>query len=142
MAKDKEKIEARKKQLIDLTTDFCNQYITDEYAELSKKLIEKMARKKEVPFLRGKIENWAAGVIHALGTINFLFDKSTEPYASLDVILEYFGTKQSTTSQKSKHIREMFKLGHFHPDFTIQSIEQDNPFNNMQIIDGFIVPKR
>ncbi|MYL53874.1 hypothetical protein GLW08_11055 [Pontibacillus yanchengensis] len=81
-------------------------------------------------------------VIHALATINFLFDKDNDSYVSLDVVLEYFGTKQNTTSQKSKQIREKFKLGYFHPDFTIQAVAQDNPFNDMQVIDGVIVLKR
>ncbi|WP_244440936.1 DUF6398 domain-containing protein [Neobacillus jeddahensis] len=30
-----------------------------------------------------------------MGTINFLFDKSNQPYVSAPDIFEYFGTKQS-----------------------------------------------
>jgi hypothetical protein len=63
--------------------------------------------------MSGKLEIWAAGIIHAIGTVNFLFDKSFEPYISVHDICEYFGATQSTTSQKSKVIRDMFKMGYF-----------------------------
>ena len=32
--------------------------------------------------MSGKLEIWAAGIIHAIGIVKFLFDKSSEPYAS------------------------------------------------------------
>jgi hypothetical protein len=35
-----------------------------------------MSRKRNVPFLYGRMEIWAAAIIHALGSINFLFDTS------------------------------------------------------------------
>jgi hypothetical protein len=35
-----------------------------------------MSRKRNVPFLSGRMEIWTAAVIHALGSINFLFDTS------------------------------------------------------------------
>lgn len=54
-------------------------------------MIHKMARKRDVPFVTGRIEIWAAAVIHALGTVNFLFDKASQP-AILD---EFFLQEQS-----------------------------------------------
>lgn len=100
-----------------------------------------MARKREVPFITGKIEIWAAAVVHALGTINFLFDKDTKPYIPVSTIFEHFNTKQSTTSQKSKKIRDMFNMSYFDSTFTIEAINERNPFNNLTTVDGFIVPK-
>lgn len=100
-----------------------------------------MNRKKQVPFLTGRIEIWAAAVIHALGTINFLFDKSNQPYASVTDINGYFGTKQSTISQKSKKIRDMFNMTYFDSDFSIESVNRESPFNNLSLVNGFIVPQ-
>ena len=48
-----------------------------------------MGRKREVPFKRGKLEIWAAAVVQAIGSINFLFDKSFEPYITSKQINEY-----------------------------------------------------
>lgn len=141
MTKTKEKVEEKKAELLKLTIEFSKQFLNEEYKEVIEKLINKMARKKEIPFLSGRIEIWAAAVIHALGTINFLFDKSSQPYVSATEIFEYFGTKQSTTSQKSKKIRDMFNMTYFDNNFSIESVVQDSPFNNLSIANGLIVPQ-
>lgn len=105
------------------------------------KLIDKMARKGDVSFVTGKIEIWAAAVIHALGTINFLFDKASQPYVSVNDICEFFNTKQSTTSQKSKKIRDMFNMTYFDSEFSTETVDQNSPFNQLTMVDGFIIPK-
>jgi len=68
--------------------------LDDEYLQLCEKLINKMCRKQEVPFKRGKLDIWAASVIDAIGFVNFLFDKSFEPYTTVFDINEYFGTNR------------------------------------------------
>ena len=136
MSKYKEK----EKQLIEMSSAFCSEKLDGEYAQLSEKLIKKMGRKHDVPFKRGRLDIWASAVIHALGSINFLFDDSFEPYASADEICEYFGTKKTTVSSKAKLIKDMFGLRHFDPDFSTQAMAEENPFNNMVMVDGFIVP--
>jgi hypothetical protein len=124
-----------------LALEFSQKYLNEEYDHLIEKLVLKMARKREVPFLTGRIEIWAAAVIHALGTFNFLFDKESSPYVPVSEIYQFFNTSQSTTSQKSKKIRDMFKMSYFDSNFSTESVSQSNPFNNMMIIDGLIVPK-
>ncbi|QTD38940.1 hypothetical protein JL193_06715 [Polaribacter batillariae] len=136
----KAQIKEREKQLLELTGAFCIQKINQEYLELCEKLIKKMARKREVPFKRGKLEIWASAVIYAIGSINFLFDKSFEPYVSSKQICEYFNTKQTTVSSKARIIKEMFDLWHFSPEFSTQSMEKTNPFNNVVFVDDLIVP--
>lgn len=136
----KEKVEQKKAELMRLTMEFSNQYLNKEYEQVIGKLINKMGRKREVPFISGRIEIWAAAVIHALGTVNFLFDKESQPYVSVEEILEFFGTKQSTTSQKSKKIRDMFKMNYFDSEFSIESVSQESPFNSMTMINGMMVP--
>jgi len=141
MTKPKEKVEEKKAELLKLTIEFSKQFLNEEYEGVIEKLINKMARKRDIPFLSGRIEIWAAAVIHALGTINFLFDKSSQPYVSATEIFEYFGTKQSTTSQKSKKIRDMFNMTYFDSNFSIESVVQGSPFNNLSIVNGLIVPQ-
>jgi len=46
----------------------------EDYKQLSEKLILKMKRKRNVPFMTGRLEIWAGAIIYALGRINFLFD--------------------------------------------------------------------
>jgi hypothetical protein len=66
-----------------MTAAMCQQHLDAEYEQLRHKLIAKMARKRMVPFLSGRVEISAAGIVYALGSINFLFDKSFPPYATV-----------------------------------------------------------
>ena len=134
------KIKERQETLLDLTRSFCETKLDDEYGQLCEKLINKMGRKREVPFKRGKLDIWAAAVVHAVGSVNFLFDESFEPYASVSDINDYFGTKSSTVTQKSKRIRDMFNMSYFDSDFSTVGINEANPLNNTVVVDGYIVP--
>jgi hypothetical protein len=139
---DKDHIESISQMLIKSTSDFCDKYLDEEYKNLCIKMIEKMKRKRNVPFVSGKLEIWAAAIIYSIGSVNFLFDKSFKPYATADDICNYFGTSKSTTSQKSKLIRDMFKMGYFSSEFQTARMNDSNPFSNMVMINGFIVDKR
>jgi hypothetical protein len=75
-------------KLLELTGAFCTLKLDDEYLQLSEKLIKKLGRKRNVPFESGKIEIWAASIIHALGMINFLFDGFIVPLDSIPVDLQ------------------------------------------------------
>lgn len=136
----KEKIKERQEQLIRLTSDFCNERINAEYGDLCEKLIQKMGRKREVPFQRGRLEIWAAAVVHTIGSINFLGDKSFEPYLTVSEIYNHFGASPSSVSQKSKLIQELFELWYYNPEFSTSKMTDNSPFNSMVLVDGFIVP--
>jgi len=139
--KDRTEVENRKNQIINLIRAFCSQYLDDEYFELSVRLLDKLGRKRAVPFMSGRIEIWAAAIIHALGTINFLFDKSFKPYVTIDEINEFFGTNKSSTGSKSKLIRDLLNLGYFNDEFSTKRIRENNPFDKLMMVDGFIVSK-
>jgi hypothetical protein len=137
---DKERIESISLELIRLTAEFCDQHLDEEYKQLAEKLILKMKRKREVPFLRGRVNTWAAAIIYALGQINFLFDRGFEPYVAAAEIPEYFGVSQSTVGQKAKLIRDTFDLAYWDPEFSTQHMQDNNPYTGKVMIDGFIVP--
>ncbi len=137
---DKKEIKEREKKLLEMTGIFCSQKLDDDYFQLCEKLIKKMGRKREVPFKRGKLEIWAAAVVYTIGSINFLFDKSFEPYMTAQQISDYFGTKNSTVSNKARQIREMFNLTMFDNEFATEHMNKTNPFNDLVMVDGLIVP--
>ena len=139
MTKEKLKTEEIKNQLVALTEDFCSKHLDKEYAELCKKLINKMARKRAIPFLFGKTEIWAAATIQAIGSNNFLFDKNTKPYVSVDLICEHFNVSKSTIGQKAKVIRDMLKIQHFDPEFSTQAIIKRNPLKRLAMVNGYLV---
>ena len=138
----KKETKDKEKQLLDMVESFCEEHINEEYGELCSNLVKKMGRKHEVPFKRGKIEIWASAVIYAIGQINFLFDKSFEPYVTSDEICDYFNTKKSTVADKAKKIRDMFKMGHYDNEFSTNHMQDSNPMKDMVMTDnGLIVPK-
>ena len=137
----KAEIEIRKNQILDLVKEFCKLKLDHEYLELSEQLLNKLGRKRDVPFIAGKIEIWAGAVIHALGTINFLFDKSFEPYVTVDELNGFFQTNKSSTGQKSKFIRDLLRLGYYDREFSTKRMKQHNPFDKLTMVNGFIVSK-
>jgi hypothetical protein len=136
---DKTAIEIKKEQLINMTEEFCDKYLDEDYKNLSNKLILKISRKRNVPFLSGRIEIWAAAVIYALGSINFLFDKSFELYATPDDICGYFDTSKSTSSQKAKFIKDMFHMHYYDSEFSTTNMKKSDPFLGLTFSNGFIV---
>jgi hypothetical protein len=140
--KDKIHIEEKMHKLIEITAGFCDKHLDKEYKQLCERLIRKMSRKQNVPFLSGQIEIWASAIICAIGSINFLFDRSFEPYVSRDDINNYFNTSKSTVSLKAKAIRDMFRLGYWDKEFSTARMMQSNPFSDLVMLNGLIVDKR
>ena len=116
-----EKIKRKQEKLIEMTTLFCKDHLNEQYGELSVKLVEKMGRKHDVPFKRGRLDIWASGVIYALAQVNFLFNKTSPNHISADDICGYFGTKKSTVSNKASIISDMFNLTPFDKEFSLNS---------------------
>ena len=130
----------KEQKLIELVSAFCDEKLDKEYKRLCIALVKKMGRKRTVPFMTGKLEIWAAAVINAIGSINFLFDKSFNPYISASEIHEYFGTKSSTVGTKSRLIRDMFNMNYYDNEFSTGHMNESNPFNDLVMVDDFIVP--
>ena len=137
--RDKVLIESKRSGILKLTGDFCDRYINAEYRELCEKLVNKMSRKRDVPFLRGKIEIWAAGIIYALGQINFLFGSSSETQVRRNDICAHFGSSQSVISQKAKKIRDMFKITYFDDDFSTARSKDENPLKDFWMLENGLI---
>jgi tetratricopeptide (TPR) repeat protein len=138
----KEEIKDKENQLLMMVKNFTIEHINEEYEELCVNMVKKLGRKHDVPFKRGKLEIWASAVVYAIGQINFLFDKSFEPYLTPDDICNYFNTKKSTVSDKARKIRDMFNMRYYDKEFSTNVMNDNNPFNDMVVSDdGFIIPK-
>jgi hypothetical protein len=137
---EKEKIIQKQQELIQLTKKFCDEKLNAEYAALARKLIQKLGRKRDVPFATGQAVVWAAAIIHALGSINFLFDKSFEPYLSVDDINSFFGTKKTTIGNKSREIKNLLNIGYWDNEFSTRHMKNSNPFADLVMFDDFITP--
>lgn len=127
---DKKAIKAREDEIVRMVVNFCNEKIDSEYASLCEKMVRKLGRKRTNPLERGRLEIWAAAVIYTVATMNFLFDKSFEPYLPSSEIYGHFGTSSSTISQKAGQIRTMLKLKpYWDPDFSTTRMIANNPLD-------------
>ena len=120
----------------------CKERLNEEYFNLSVELAAKIARKRPSPLLSGHTKTWAAGIIHALGMVNFLFDKTQSPHLTSKELCAWFDLGQNTISTKSKSIRDMFGIYQMDPKWCLQSKIMDNPFIWMVSFDGYIVDVR
>jgi hypothetical protein len=124
---DKKKINKRQTEILNLIKGFADKKLDAEYFELSKNLLMKLGHKRNVPFLRGRPNIWAGGIIYAIGTINFLIDKSNESYISASEIADYFNASKSTIASKSRTIKKLTNIDIFDPEFSTQDMKDNFP---------------
>jgi hypothetical protein len=72
-----------------------------------------LAEKEMSCFVSGKLEIWAVAIIHAIATINFLFEKTQHLHITVADLNKFYGTSNSTTTQRSKLIRDTLKIRNF-----------------------------
>jgi len=128
--------------IIKLTDVFCVRHLNGEYASLARILAAALARKRPSPILRGNAEIWACGILYALGSVNFLFDKSQSPHMRADELCAAFGVSQSSGSNKAKQIRDMFKMYQMDPNWCLPSKIDENPLVWILQVNGLMVDVR
>ena len=50
-------------EIAGLVDAFCREHLNEEYAELCRRLTEKLARKRPSPLVSGKPNTWACGIV-------------------------------------------------------------------------------
>lgn len=98
-----------------MTDHFCQQHLNEEYRDLCQKMAATLARKRPSPLSGGNLNIWAAGIVHIIGRVNFVFDKTQEPHLRRDDISDFFNVKGATASQKAGSIRKILNIGLMDP---------------------------
>lgn len=125
-----------------LTDTYSSEHLNDEYATICRELTATLCRKRPSPLLQGKLNTWACAIVHAIGTVNFLFDASQDPYVPASQIASSFGISTSTMQAKSKQIRDLLDMYQMDPKWTLPSKIGDNMLVWMIQVNGFIVDAR
>ena len=129
-------------EVYSILSNLCSEKLNDEYFTLCVQLAAKIARQRPSPLLSGRVKTWSAGIIHAIGTVNFLFDKSQIPHMTSRDLSLWFDLGQGTISSKSKSIREMMKIRPMDPSWCLPSEIANNPLVWMVSCDGYIIDIR
>lgn len=127
--------------LVNLTDAFCEAHLNDEYNELCRELAAE-ACEEELPLLTGKPEGWAAGIVYAIGRVNFLTDRDQSPHMTSKDIAKNMGVSLATMQAKYRIIWDELDLMQMHPDWSLPSKLDNNPLVWMLEVNGFIMDIR
>jgi hypothetical protein len=137
-----ESMQALYHEITSISDAFCKEHLNDEYAEMARKMAAVLARKRPSPLVNGQSKSWAAGIVYAVGQVNFLFDKSNPPYMRADELCKRMGVSQQTASGRAQKIREMLDIFQMHPDWTLPSRVDNNPLIWILNVNGYMVDIR
>ncbi|CAN5884564.1 hypothetical protein BH18ACT11_BH18ACT11_10660 [soil metagenome] len=136
------KIRERYEAVVGITDEFCQQHLNDEYADLSRKMAAALSRERPSPLESGRARSWAAGIVYALGRVNFLSDDSREPHMTMGELCEKIGVSQSNASSKSREIWKRLGLMQLHPDWCPPSMLGENLLAWIVEVNGLPVDAR
>lgn len=135
-------LQARYQEVVKLSDDFAAQHLNDEYAQVIRYAVAALCRKRPSPVEKGKAATWACGATHAIGMVNFLFDKSQVPHISASDLYKGFGVGESTGQGKSKLIRDLLKMSQLDPHWTLPNRLESNPMVWMISVNGMLMDVR
>jgi hypothetical protein len=132
----------RAQAIMDVTDAACRAHLDDEYGEIARRLVARLARKRPSPLGRGDVRIWAAGVIYAVGQVNFLFDRTQTPHLTADQLAERLGVVKTTMANKAALINRTLDIGIFEPDLTRVAMIEQHPMAWLVEVDGLVVDAR
>ena len=97
-------------EIVGKITSFSDEYLNDEYKNICIEATKALFLNNEEQVKKGKSFSWAAGIVHAVGNLNNLFDAKNEPYIKALDLYKGFGVSSSTGSSKSKEVRNLLNL--------------------------------
>jgi hypothetical protein len=131
-------MQERFESLCEATDAFSDAHLNGEYKQLIRYLLAALCRKRPSPLAGGKVTTWAAAAVHAIGTANFLFDRTQTPHCKSPQIFAFFGVSASNGQARSKQLRDLMGVDCFSPEWTLPSRMDANPMVWMVEVDGFI----
>jgi hypothetical protein len=132
----------RAQAIIDITDRACREHLDDEYGQIARRMVARLARKRPSPLARGDARIWAAGVVYAIGQINFLFDPTQTPHLTAKELAERLGVVQTTMANKAGLINRTLDIGMFEPGLTRVAILAQHPMAWIVEVDGLLVDAR
>ncbi len=129
-------------EIVAITDSVCLAVLDEEYADLARRAVAKLARKRPSPLPGGRRATWAAGAVYALGQANFLFDPASEPCVTADQLSQAFGVAKGTMGSKAKQVRDLLRIDHFSPEFQRADVAAQNPLLWIIEVNGLAMDAR
>ncbi len=125
-----------------LTDPFCESHLNGEYRDLAREAVAALARKRPCPLGRGHVDTWAAGILYALGSHNFLHDPAQKPHMKLYDLCEILNVAPSTGAAKAKEVRRLLKIANFDHKWLLPSMVEESPTAWLIQVNGYILDAR
>jgi uncharacterized protein DUF6398 len=129
-------------RVVTVTDAVCLEHLDEEYADLCRRVVGKLGRQRPSPLTRGAPGIWAAGILYAVGQLNFVFDPTQTPHATADQLSEWLGVKKTTMANKARLVRDTLKLSHLDGEFTRRDLVHASPLTWLLEVDGMLVDIR
>lgn len=97
-------------EVVEKINSFSNEYLNEEYKNICIEATKLLFLNNEATVKKGKSFSWAAGIVHAIGSVNGLFDSKEEPYIKALDLYKEFGVSSSTGSSKSKEVKSLLEI--------------------------------
>lgn len=136
------KMQTRFDAIVALTDAVCQQHLDEEYAELARAMAAALCRKRPSPLASGESRTWACGIVYVLGQVNFLTDKSIQPYMATADLCKAFGVGPSTASAKARVITDALDVHRLNPAWVRRDLLERNPLIWMFEVNGFLMDLR
>jgi hypothetical protein len=136
------RLRARFDDIVARTDAVSAEHLDAEYAELSRRMAAALARRRPSPLERGEARTWAAGIVHAVGWVNFLGDPSQDPHMTLAQLAAATGVGKNSVGAASRTIRDALGLMPLDPEWTRPSRMLDNPMAWIVLVDGIPIDVR
>lgn len=129
-------------KIVGLTDDFCDKHLNSEYRDLARAMTAGLCRKRPSPLTSGQPRTWAGGIVYVLGRINFLGDPSSSPHMTTAELCAAFEVGESTVHAKARVIEKAVEARRFDPQWTLTSLNEQNPLVWMAEVNGMLVDLR
>lgn len=113
-------------EISEILINYSREYLDKDYEELCLHALEKLCRKRPSPLKSSRPGSWAAGIIYAIGSNNFIFDKTQPIHMTSKELVAPLGVSTSTASSKASQINKMLDINHFNAEWCLTSKIDDN----------------
>ena len=104
-------------RIVAVTDAVCLEHLDVEYADLCRRVVGRLGRKRPSPLTRGDLGIWAAGVVYAVGQLNFVFDPQQTPHATADQLSGWLGREEDHDGEQGQVDPRHAGLSHFDSEF-------------------------
>jgi hypothetical protein len=122
--------------------DFSRQYLDQDYLVLCRAAAEQLAVVNSELFTSGKEKSLACGIVRAIGSVNFLSDKSFAPSMPLKEVGTKLGISPSTASKYQKLVEENLGIDRFDFHWMLPRLIDDHPAVWMLMVNGMMMDIR